>query len=181
MELNKCSSLALIISLYFLSIPFVAPQITSSTNDRSPGTTTNPIVNPSRGRAPTSDDGPNPKTRPTRPPTIPAKNNSTSNPKPTPTTSLVEKPSPTACSIINIKLEVCLDLVGGLLNPNGDTPKEDDLCCPLIQGLLGLEVSVCICNLLKSNSLSDALHLNSLLKLFLRLCGLQPSLDFQCV
>ncbi|KAK9698756.1 hypothetical protein RND81_08G128800 [Saponaria officinalis] len=168
MGLNKFLSLALIIfSIYSLLFPFVTPEITPSTENPSPEPISTFDDNPSRGITSSSAE-PTPA------------NNRNSKTKPSPTSSPAVKPSQMKCSVDDIKLEVCVDLLVGLLDLKIGDNLEDHPCCPVIQGLAGLEASICICTIVKGNPLG-ALRLNILLTLLLNLCGLQPLLGFDCI
>ncbi|KAK8541930.1 hypothetical protein V6N13_137490 [Hibiscus sabdariffa] len=57
---------------------------------------------------------------------------------------------PGTCNPLN--LGVCLNVLGGLLNLEvGNVPSQQ--CCSLIQGLVDLEASVCLCTAIRANVL----------------------------
>ncbi|KAH8521281.1 hypothetical protein Peur_039995 [Populus x canadensis] len=96
-------------------------------------------------------------------------------PKPTPTPS----PSGGKCPKDALKLGVCADLLGSLLNVTVGTPPVKP-CCSLIQGLLDLEAAVCLCTAIKANILGINLNIPVSLSLLLNVCGKKVPKDFQC-
>ncbi|KAI5602247.1 hypothetical protein BDE02_01G143900 [Populus trichocarpa] len=96
-------------------------------------------------------------------------------PKPTPTPS----PSSGKCPKDALKLGVCADLLGSLLNVTVGTPPVEP-CCSLIQGLLDLEAAVCLCTAIKANILGINLNIPVSLSLLLNVCGKKVPKDFQC-
>ncbi|GAU38988.1 hypothetical protein TSUD_378640 [Trifolium subterraneum] len=97
-------------------------------------------------------------------------------PPPPPPTPISRPPPPPSCQIG--KFNVCVDLldifkvvVGG---PRS-TP-----CCQLINGLVGLDASVCVCAALKANILGAILNLNASLRLLLNQCGHAQPTNFIC-
>ncbi|GMJ06141.1 hypothetical protein like AT4G12490 [Hibiscus trionum] len=99
-------------------------------------------------------------------------------PKPTPTPT----PSPSAgdkCPRDALKLGVCADLLGGLLNLTLGTPPVEP-CCSLIQGLANLEAAVCLCTAIKANILGINLNVPLSLSLLLNVCSKEVPPGFQC-
>ncbi|KAL9405896.1 hypothetical protein Peur_002868 [Populus x canadensis] len=96
-------------------------------------------------------------------------------PKPTPTPS----PSGGKCPKDALKLGVCADLLGSLLNVTVGTPPVEP-CCSVIQGLLDLEAAVCLCTAIKANILGINLNIPVSLSLLLNVCGKKVPKDFQC-
>ncbi|KAK8520849.1 hypothetical protein V6N12_004775 [Hibiscus sabdariffa] len=99
-------------------------------------------------------------------------------PKPTPSPS----PSPSAggkCPRDALKLGVCADLLGGLLNLTLGTPPVEP-CCSLIQGLADLEAALCLCTAIKANILGINLNVPLSLSLLLNVCSKTLPPGFQC-
>ncbi|KAJ6963168.1 14 kDa proline-rich protein DC2.15-like [Populus alba x Populus x berolinensis] len=94
-------------------------------------------------------------------------------PKPTPT------PSGGKCPKDALKLGVCANLLGSLLNVTVGTPPVKP-CCSVIQGLLDLEAAVCLCTAIKANILGINLNIPVSLSLLLNVCGKKVPKDFQC-
>ncbi|XWS49761.1 hypothetical protein CRYUN_Cryun12cG0030500 [Craigia yunnanensis] len=98
------------------------------------------------------------------------------NPKPTPS------PSPSGggkCPRDALKLGVCADLLGSLLNVTIGTPPVQP-CCSLIQGLVDLEAAICLCTAIKANILGIRLNIPVSLSLLLNVCSKNVPSDFQC-
>lgn len=94
-------------------------------------------------------------------------------PKPSPS------PSSGKCPIDALKLGVCADVLGSLLNVTiGQPPKTP--CCPLISGLVDLEAAVCLCTAIKLNLLGINLNIPVDLSLLLNYCGKKTPKGFQC-
>ncbi|PKH98870.1 hypothetical protein CRG98_049690, partial [Punica granatum] len=79
-------------------------------------------------------------------------------------------PSGDTCPIDTLKLGVCANLLGGLINVTMGTPPNQP-CCSLIQGLLDLEAAVCLCTAIKANVLGINLNVQVSLSLLLNDCG----------
>lgn len=88
-------------------------------------------------------------------------------------------PPPAAkCPINALKLGLCLDVLGGLVHVGIGNPVEN-VCCPVLQGLLELEAAVCLCTTIRIK----LLNLNIFLPLALQVlatCGLTPPPGFTC-
>ncbi|PPD79681.1 hypothetical protein GOBAR_DD23399 [Gossypium barbadense] len=78
-----------------------------------------------------------------------------------------------------LKLGVCADLLGGLLNVTIGTPPVQP-CCSLIQGLADLEAAVCLCTAIKANILGINLNVPLSLSLLLNVCSKKVPSGFQC-
>uniref|UniRef100_A0A6M2EWC6 Bifunctional inhibitor/plant lipid transfer protein/seed storage helical domain-containing protein n=1 Tax=Populus davidiana TaxID=266767 RepID=A0A6M2EWC6_9ROSI len=100
-------------------------------------------------------------------------------PKPTPTPTPTPNPSGGKCPKDALKLGVCADLLGSLLNVTVGTPPVKP-CCSVIQGLLDLEAAVCLCTAIKANILGINLNIPVSLSLLLNVCGKKVPKDFQC-
>ncbi|KAJ4712778.1 14 kDa proline-rich protein DC2.15-like [Melia azedarach] len=97
-------------------------------------------------------------------------------PKPKPTPSPSNKGS---CPRDALKLGICADLLGGLLNITIGTPPKTP-CCTLIQGLADLEAAVCLCTAIKANILGINLNIPLSLSLLLNVCEKKAPRGFQC-
>ncbi|MBA0862362.1 hypothetical protein Goshw_007576 [Gossypium schwendimanii] len=100
------------------------------------------------------------------------------NPKPKPNPT----PSPSSsgkCPRDALKLGVCANLLGGLLNVTIGTPPVQP-CCSLIQGLADLEAAVCLCTAIKANILGINLNVPLSLSLLLNVCSKKVPSGFQC-
>ncbi|KAJ4719035.1 14 kDa proline-rich protein DC2.15-like [Melia azedarach] len=97
-------------------------------------------------------------------------------PKPKPTPSPSNKGS---CPRDALKLGICADLLGGLLNVTIGTPPKTP-CCTLIQGLADLEAAVCLCTAIKANILGINLNIPLSLGLLLNVCEKKVPRGFQC-
>ncbi|XP_007039886.2 PREDICTED: 14 kDa proline-rich protein DC2.15 [Theobroma cacao] len=104
-------------------------------------------------------------------------------PKPTPCSS-PSTPCPTPsgggkCPRDALKLGICADLLGGLLNVTVGKPPVQP-CCSLIQGLADLEAAVCLCTAIKANILGINLNIPVSLSLLLNVCSKNVPSGFQC-
>ncbi|QCD81272.1 36.4 kDa proline-rich protein-like [Vigna unguiculata] len=82
------------------------------------------------------------------------------------------------CPIDALKLGLCLDVLGGLVHVGIGDPVEN-VCCPVIQGLLDLEAAICLCTVIRAK----LLNLNIFLPLALQVlitCGKTPPPGFVC-
>ncbi|XP_074566021.1 36.4 kDa proline-rich protein-like [Curcuma longa] len=111
---------------------------------------------------------------PTSPPPPPPK---TTPPPPPP--SVPSPPPPTSsCPIDTLKLDACVDLLGGLVHViiGGDVRSE---CCPVLEGIADLDAALCLCTTIKAK----ALGINLLLPIALQVlvdCGKHVPSDYQC-
>ncbi|XP_040990804.1 14 kDa proline-rich protein DC2.15-like [Juglans microcarpa x Juglans regia] len=94
-------------------------------------------------------------------------------PKPSPT------PSQASCPRDALKLGVCADLLGSLLNVTVGSPPVTP-CCTLIQGLADLEAAVCLCTAIKANILGINLNIPLSLSLLLNVCSKNVPSGFKC-
>uniref|UniRef100_A0A803L6K5 Bifunctional inhibitor/plant lipid transfer protein/seed storage helical domain-containing protein n=2 Tax=Chenopodium quinoa TaxID=63459 RepID=A0A803L6K5_CHEQI len=84
------------------------------------------------------------------------------------------------CPLDTLKLGVCANLLGNLLNLQIGTPPVQP-CCSLIQGLADLEAAVCLCTVIRANVLNLInLNLPVNLSLLLNACGRRAPRGFQC-
>ncbi|KAK7265912.1 hypothetical protein RJT34_33537 [Clitoria ternatea] len=82
------------------------------------------------------------------------------------------------CPIDALKLGLCLDVLGGLVHVGIGNPVEN-VCCPVIQGLLDLEAAICLCTVIRAK----LLNLNIFIPLALQVlitCGKTPPPGFVC-
>ncbi|XP_020244852.1 14 kDa proline-rich protein DC2.15-like [Asparagus officinalis] len=88
-------------------------------------------------------------------------------------------PSTGKCPIDALKLGVCADVLGSLLNVTiGNPPKKP--CCSLLGNLVDLEAAVCLCTAVKLNLLGLNLNIPVDLSLLLNYCGKKYPKGFQC-
>ncbi|BFG31437.1 hypothetical protein CerSpe_177110 [Prunus speciosa] len=96
-------------------------------------------------------------------------------PKTNPIPSVATK----SCPRDALKLGVCANLlkgaVGAIIGNPPDTP-----CCALLEGLLDLEVAVCLCTAIKANILGINLNIPISLSLVIDGCAKTFPPDFQC-
>lgn len=87
-------------------------------------------------------------------------------------------PPQRTCPVDALKLGLCLDVLGGLVHVGIGNPVEN-VCCPVIQGLLDLEAAICLCTVIRAK----LLNLNIFLPLALQLlvtCGKTAPPGFVC-
>ncbi|XP_074557700.1 uncharacterized protein LOC141813638 [Curcuma longa] len=103
-------------------------------------------------------------------------------PSSTPPPSAVPCPPPpprtSSCPIDTLKLDACVDLLGGLVHViiGGDVRSE---CCPVLEGIADLDAALCLCTTIKAK----ALGINLLLPIALEVladCGKHVPSDYQC-
>ncbi|KAL3499548.1 hypothetical protein ACH5RR_038641 [Cinchona calisaya] len=90
----------------------------------------------------------------------------------------VTPPASATCPINALKLGLCLDVLGGLIHIGIGNPVEN-VCCPVLQGLLEIEAAVCLCTGIRLK----LLNLNIFLPLALQViitCGQTPPPGFVC-
>ncbi|KAF9689880.1 hypothetical protein SADUNF_Sadunf01G0138400 [Salix dunnii] len=100
-------------------------------------------------------------------------------PPPPPKSTPPSSSSGGKCPKDALKLGVCADLLGSLLNVTIGTPPVQP-CCSVIQGLLDLEAAVCLCTAIKANVLGINLNIPLSLSLLLNVCGKTVPKGFQC-
>ncbi|GMP95865.1 hypothetical protein CsSME_00044746 [Camellia sinensis var. sinensis] len=100
-------------------------------------------------------------------------------PPPTPTPTLTPSPSTGNCPIDALKLGVCANLLGGLVNVTIGAPPVTP-CCSLIQGLADLEAAACLCIAIKADILVLNLNIPLALSSVLKNCGKTSPTGFQC-
>ncbi|KAJ6732325.1 PROLINE-RICH PROTEIN DC2.15 [Salix purpurea] len=90
-------------------------------------------------------------------------------PKPTP---------PASCPRDTLKLGACADLLG-LVNVAVGSPPYTK-CCPLLEGLVDLDVALCLCTAIKANVLGINLNIPVALSVLVSACGKSIPPDFKC-
>ncbi|WMV43674.1 hypothetical protein MTR67_037059 [Solanum verrucosum] len=94
------------------------------------------------------------------------------------------KPHPSSkctCLKDTLKVNACANLLGDLLHlVIGISSPAKTECCSLIEGLVDLEASVCLCTALKANLLGINLNIPLSLNLLLNNCGKYAPKNFQC-
>ncbi|KAF5755295.1 putative bifunctional inhibitor/plant lipid transfer protein/seed storage helical [Helianthus annuus] len=95
------------------------------------------------------------------------------------TTTKPKPPSAGTCPRDALKLGVCANVLGKLLNlVVGDPPVKP--CCSLLEGLVDLEAAVCLCTAIKANVLGINLNVPLSLNLLLNVCSKKVPKDFIC-
>ncbi|XP_010914263.1 uncharacterized protein [Elaeis guineensis] len=100
-------------------------------------------------------------------------------PPPPPSTPVPCPPPPSSkCPIDTLKLDACVDLLGGLVHV-GIGEDEKEKCCPVLEGLADLDAALCLCTTIKAK----VLNINIILPVALELlvdCGKHLPSDYQC-
>ncbi|CAL9130971.1 unnamed protein product [Musa textilis] len=141
---------------------------------KSPSPPPPPPTYPTPSSPPPPPTYPTPSSPPPTPPTYPTPSS------PPPPTSVPCPPPPKAptCPIDTLKLDACVDLLGGLVHViiGGDVTSQ---CCPVLQGLADLDAALCLCTTIRAK----ALGINILLPIALEVlvdCGKHVPSDYQC-
>ncbi|KAJ1375456.1 Hydrophobic seed protein [Sesbania bispinosa] len=100
-------------------------------------------------------------------------------PKPNPFPFPNPSPATKGCPRDALKLGVCAKLLNGPIGAVVGSPP-DHPCCSVLEGLLDLEVAVCLCTAIKANILGINLNIPISLSLLLNACEKNPPSDFQC-
>ncbi|RDX87450.1 hypothetical protein CR513_31077, partial [Mucuna pruriens] len=89
-------------------------------------------------------------------------------------------PSPAAksCPRDALKLGVCANVLNGPIGAVVGSPP-DHPCCSVLEGLVDLEVALCLCTAIKANILGINLNIPISLSLILNACEKSPPSDFQ--
>ncbi|CAL9077535.1 unnamed protein product [Musa acuminata var. zebrina] len=85
---------------------------------------------------------------------------------------------PATCSLDHLKLGLCLDVLGGLVHLGAGNPAEN-VCCPVLHGLLELEAAVCLCTAIKLRILNLDIYIPLALQLLIT-CGKNPPSGSLC-
>ncbi|MCL7040606.1 hypothetical protein MKW94_005688 [Papaver nudicaule] len=83
------------------------------------------------------------------------------------------------CPRDTLKLGVCADLLGGLVNLAVGKPPSSK-CCALLKGLTDLEAAVCLCTTIKESVLGINLEWSVSLSLLLSTCKKSVPAGFKC-
>lgn len=81
------------------------------------------------------------------------------------------------CPVDTLKLNGCVDLLGGLVHLN--IGKATSTCCPLLEGLAGVDAALCLCTTIKAKLLNINVALPIALELLIS-CGKTPPSGFTC-
>ncbi|CAL9165565.1 unnamed protein product [Musa hybrid cultivar] len=85
---------------------------------------------------------------------------------------------PATCSLDILKLGLCLDVLGGLVHVGLGKPAEN-VCCPVLQGLLELEAATCLCTAIKLRLLDLDIYIPLALQVLIT-CGKDPAPGYLC-
>ncbi|KAI7995276.1 hypothetical protein LOK49_LG11G01488 [Camellia lanceoleosa] len=102
-----------------------------------------------------------------------------------PPACMPNKPPPAAppvnpfCPIDTLKLGACVDLLGGVVNLVIGSPPSSQ-CCAVLEGLVDLEVAVCLCTAIKANVLGINLDIPVALSLIISTCGKSIPPGYKC-
>ncbi|KAF7810121.1 14 kDa proline-rich protein DC2.15-like [Senna tora] len=92
---------------------------------------------------------------------------------------LKQIPYQKSCPRDALKLGVCANLLNGPVGAVVGSPLNHP-CCSLLEGLVDLEVALCLCTAIKANILGINLNIPISLSLVLNACEKTPPSDFQC-
>ncbi|KAK6918049.1 Hydrophobic seed protein domain [Dillenia turbinata] len=124
---------------------------------------------------------PPPKVVPLPPPAVkppPTPSETPCPPPPPPKVVPFPPPKQETCPIDTLKLDACVDLLGGLVHV-GVGPSAKDTCCPVLQGLVDLDAALCLCTTIKAKLLNVKIILPIALEVLIA-CGKTPPAGFQC-
>ncbi|KAG2251582.1 hypothetical protein Bca52824_081718 [Brassica carinata] len=88
-------------------------------------------------------------------------------------------PKPKTCSINVLKLSACVDVLGGLIHIGLGKGYAKTKCCPVLDGLVGLDAAVCLCSSIRAKLLNIDLLIPIALELLID-CGKTPPRNFKC-
>ncbi|XP_004516837.1 14 kDa proline-rich protein DC2.15-like [Cicer arietinum] len=89
-------------------------------------------------------------------------------------------PSTKSCPRDALQLGVCANLLNGPIGAVIGSPPEHP-CCSVLEGLLDLEVAVCLCTAIKANILGININIPISLSLILNACEKTPPSNYQCI
>ncbi|XP_027335887.1 14 kDa proline-rich protein DC2.15-like [Abrus precatorius] len=101
------------------------------------------------------------------------------NPKPNPFPFPNPTPATKSCPRDALKLGECAKILNGPIGAVVGSPP-DHPCCSVLEGLIDLEVALCLCTAIKANILGINLNIPISLSLILNACEKTPPSDFQC-
>ncbi|CAN0908539.1 36.4 kDa proline-rich protein [Linum grandiflorum] len=87
-------------------------------------------------------------------------------------------PPPVPCPPPGLKLGACVDVLGGLVHVGIGNPVEN-VCCPVIKGLLEIEAAVCLCTSIRLKLLNINIFIPLALQALIT-CGKTPPPGFVC-
>ncbi|XP_019420846.1 PREDICTED: 14 kDa proline-rich protein DC2.15-like [Lupinus angustifolius] len=105
--------------------------------------------------------------------------NPNSNPNPNPNTFPFPNQSAKSCPRDALKLGVCANVLNTPIGALVGSPLNHP-CCSILEGLLDLEVAVCLCTAIKANILGININIPISLSLLLNYCDKTPPSEFQC-
>lgn len=82
------------------------------------------------------------------------------------------------CPIDALKLNACVDLLGGLVHAVIGKEARSK-CCPLVQGVADLDAALCLCTTIRARLLGINIYLPVALRLLIT-CGKHPPNGFTC-
>ncbi|CAN6202380.1 unnamed protein product [Urochloa humidicola] len=139
------------------------------------------------GKPPTNCPPCNPPYTPPTPQPSPPYTPPTPRPSPPPTPPYVPPtppyvpPTPPAvrtCPIDALKLNACVDVLGGLIHlVIGQEARSK--CCPMVQGVADLDASLCLCTTIRARLLNINIYLPVALELLIT-CGKHAPPGFKC-
>ncbi|KAJ4763459.1 Bifunctional inhibitor/lipid-transfer protein/seed storage 2S albumin superfamily protein [Rhynchospora pubera] len=135
---------------------------------------------------PPSPPPPSPKPCPPPPPPPSPKPCPPPPPPPSPPPPSVPKPCPPppptnnqgSCPINALKLDACVDLLGGLVHI-GIGSQVKDTCCPVLEGIADLDAAACLCTAIQAKVLNLKVILPIALEVLVD-CGKHVPSDYQC-
>lgn len=136
-----------------------------------------PVVEPPVAQPPKPPKHHPPKGHVPSPPPPPTPYPPTPTPRP-PTPGPPTPPAAQTCPIDALKLNACVDLLGGLIHI-GISQEAKAKCCPLLQGIADLDAALCLCTTIRAKLLNINLVLPIALELLIG-CGNHPPPGFQC-
>ncbi|KAF0901608.1 hypothetical protein E2562_003579 [Oryza meyeriana var. granulata] len=99
-------------------------------------------------------------------------------PPPSPPPYVPPAPGTKTCPIDALKLNACVDVLGGLIHlVIGQKAKAK--CCPLVQGVADLDAALCLCTTIRARLLNINIYLPVALELLIT-CGKHPPPGFKC-
>ncbi|KAL6570527.1 hypothetical protein OROGR_000077 [Orobanche gracilis] len=83
-----------------------------------------------------------------------------------------------SCPIDTLKLDACVDVLGGLIRI-GIGASTKNACCPVLKGLVDLDAALCLCTTIKAKLLNINIFKPIALQVLVD-CGKVPPSGFQC-
>ncbi|OIW09792.1 hypothetical protein TanjilG_32230 [Lupinus angustifolius] len=88
-------------------------------------------------------------------------------------------PNAKSCPRDALKLGVCANVLNTPIGALVGSPLNHP-CCSILEGLLDLQVAVCLCTAIKANILGININIPISLSLLLNFCDKTPPSDFEC-